>query len=571
MTLSNKKHRWKRILISFAFLLILLIALAVYLMIAIRIDPPVIKDLSSLQKQRIQVDVDFYRIDNNWIRRNKLGLWELYVEGNPFERGVIIGKLSKELVYHQEYAFIKQIKEMIPSDFYLNVVKLFVGWFNKDLDSYINEEYKQEIYGVSKYASKDFDYIASGYQRILNYHAAHDIGHALQGMHIVGCTSFSAWGEKTLDDNLIVGRNFDFYVGDDFARDKIVAFINPTEGFKFMMVTWGGMVGVVSGMNEKGLTVTLNAAKSEVPMSSATPISIVAREILQYAKNINEAYNIASKRKTFVSESIMIGSLEDNKTFIIEKTPSETALYYTNDDYIICTNHFQSDKLKNTELNIENINESNSLYRYNRVNELIKQNTKLFYKNSASILRDQKGIENIDIGFGNEKAINQLIAHHSIIFEPAKKLVWVSTNPYQLGEYIAYDLSKIFSLHNIPNQNSELYESSLTIAADSFLTSNSYKNFKRFRELKKRINKFLSSDSDGSIDKSLLQEFASSNPNYFEVYSLLGDYYNKRANYSLAIINYKKALEKEIPSLQETKTIKDNLSSCLNQKMKQDQ
>jgi len=540
-------------------------------MIALRIDPPVIKDLSSLQKQRIQVDVDFYRIDNNWIRRNKLGLWELYVEGNPFERGVIIGKLSKELVYHQEYAFIKQIKEMIPSDFYLNVVKLFVGWFNKDLDSYINEEYKQEIYGVSKYASKDFDYIASGYQRILNYHAAHDIGHALQGMHIVGCTSFSAWGKKTLDDNLIVGRNFDFYVGDDFARDKIVAFINPTEGFKFMMVTWGGMVGVVSGMNEKGLTVTLNAAKSEVPMSSATPISIVAREILQYAKNINEAYNIASKRKTFVSESIMIGSLEDNKTFIIEKTPSETALYYTNDNYIICTNHFQSDKLKNTELNIENINESNSLYRYKRVNELIKQNTKLFYMNSASILRDQKGIENTDIGFGNEKAINQLIAHHSIIFEPAKKLVWVSTNPYQLGEYIAYDLTKIFSLHNIPNQNSELYESSLTIAADSFLTSNSYKNFKRFRELKKKINKFLSSDSDGSIDKSLLQEFASSNPNYFEVYSLLGDYYNKGANYSLAIINYKKALEKEIPSLQETKMIKDKLSSCLNQKMKQDQ
>src|SRR5690606_6731188 len=112
---------------------------------------------------------------------------------------------------------------------------------------------------------------------------------------------------KTIDGEMIVGRNFDFYAGDDFAKEKIIAFVNPSEGHKFMSVTWGGMIGVVSGMNDQGLTVTINAGKSEIPFVAKTPISIVTREILQYASNIEEAIEIAKKREVFVSEAIFVG------------------------------------------------------------------------------------------------------------------------------------------------------------------------------------------------------------------------------------------------------------------------
>ena len=148
----------------------------------------------------------------------------MYIEGEPFERGNAIGILTSDLHEYQEDAFINQIKKMIPGEFYLKFLKYFVAFFNRDIEEHIPKEYLEEIYGESLHMNSKYDnIIGSPYMRILNYHAAHDIGHALQDKNFVaGCTSFAAWGSYTEDGNLLVGRNFDFYVGDDFAKNKLV-------------------------------------------------------------------------------------------------------------------------------------------------------------------------------------------------------------------------------------------------------------------------------------------------------------------------------------------------------------
>src|SRR5690554_1912975 len=165
---------------------------------------------------------------------------------------------------------------------------------------YVPEEYKVEIYVMSEFGSSNYAEIGDPYLRLLYLHAAHDIGHALEDLMLVGCSSFAVWDEKTVDGELLLARNFDFYAGDAFAEEKIIAFVNPDEGHNFMSVTWGGMIGVVSGMNDQGLTVTINAGKSAIPLMAKTPISIVTREILQHASTIDEAIAIAKKREVFV-------------------------------------------------------------------------------------------------------------------------------------------------------------------------------------------------------------------------------------------------------------------------------
>lgn len=545
----KRKKFWKRVGYVLGCILLLLLIGAIYVVQVSKVKPPVIKDMSSLQLQRTDHGNGFYTIKDSWFRHSKSGLFEMYVDGPPFEMGVINGKLSKELVVRQEDHFAEQISKLVPSNFQRHYLKYLIGFFNRNLDKNVKEEYLDEIYGVSESASPKYQYLGSNYQRILNYHAAHDIGHAVQNLALVGCTSFGTWGAMSQDSTMIIGRNFDFYVGDKFAQDKIVAFFNPQQGHRFMTVTWGGFIGAVSGMNDQGLSVTINAAKTALPTSSATPVSLVTREILQYAKNINEAIAIAKSRKMFVSESFLVASANDNKAVIIEKTPNALDVYDPHKDYIICANHFQSPSLSKTKMNIQQEKESASMYRYKRLAQLLDENGKNSVQKTINILRDQKGLNGANIGMGNEKAINQLIAHHSVVFEPKKLIVWVSTSPWQLGQYVAYDLKKIFALHGLKD-NHEIIDSSLTIAPDSFLLTAAYKNFIVFRTLKQRIL------DGGNVD---VDSLIASNPEFYNSYVLAGDYLYKQKKYAAALHNYQVALTKVIATKQEEEHIRKQI------------
>ena len=554
-----------KIILKVLFVFMILIgAFAIYFMIAIRIDVPEIKNDTTLNWKRQTIDKEFYKVNNNWLRHSKSGLWELYVEGDGYERGVANGILTKELHEFQEESFFKQIQLLIPDLNYLKFLKYFVGYFNRHLPDHITEEYKEEILGISKYASDKYDFIAPKYHRILNYHGAHDIGHALQDKNMtVGCTSFSVWDKKSADGKLLVGRNFDFYSGDDFAKNKIVQFTNPTKGYKFATVTWSGFIGACSGMNDQGLTVTINAAKSSIPTDAATPIALLAREILQYAKNINEAVAIAKKRDVFVSESILVGSALDNKTISIEKSPTKMDVYEVpNSNQIICPNHYQGKDYENDMANLNNQIESSSLYRSIRLKQLLGNSDTINYIQAAAILRNQKGLNDKNIGLTNEKGLNQLLAHHAVIFKPQDRLMWVSANPFQCGEFVCYNLDSVFANAKTIYVNKAINEAQFTIPADPFLKTQGYQNFLRFKNLKHYIQFITKASEKIELPAQFENAFIQSNPESYYMYQILGNYFASRKNNAKAIDYYNLALTKEIATLKEEKQIKESIENC---------
>jgi len=504
----------------------------------------------------ITISPTYFTLHNSWLRLNKYGNWECYIEGNGYERGRTLGILQKQLGEQQEEIFINEIDKQVPSWFFKKILTLGIAWFNRDLDAYIPLEYRTEIFGISEFFSDKFDYIGPKYNRIINYHAAHDIGHAVQNMHLVGCTALGSWQFDSLHQQMIIGRNFDFYFGDDFAKNKVIIISNPTEGYKFISVSWPSFIGVVSGINEKGLGVTLNSDISEIPSTSGTPVSIIARDILQYASTIQEAIDISKKYRSFVSESFTISSVLDKKIAVIEKTPTSTGVYVSKTDTIIIANHFQSKELKDIPLNIAHMKNSESVPRFDRTQELIDVSKSLGVTRVANILRDQRGLQEQHIGLGNPMALNQLLAHHAVIFDNVNKFIWVSTYPYQINKMNAYSVSNISTLGS-QTVTFPIIIDSLEVAEDPFLFSDEFKDYEAFKILKQHLIK--ATNTQDKIADTTTAQFVTLNPNYYETYRLLGNYFLATDEVERALKNYKLAIKMSIPYQEDREFIEQQI------------
>ncbi|MDQ0783521.1 C45 family peptidase [Chryseobacterium sp. W4I1] len=503
-----------------------------------------------------------FSFNQNYLTKNRQQLWELYIKGNPLQLGYNNGALTQNLMQQQEEIFFSKVEGFVPSKFKQKLLRGFLKWYNRKMYLNVRDDYQAELYGLSQYSSDKYNFIAPKYLRNLYLHGAHDIGHAMQDLAMVGCTSLAVWNENTEDGELLIGRNFDFYVGDEFAKNKLIEFVEPEAGIPYMSVSWPGMIGVVSGMNKEGITVTINAGKSKIPLSAKTPISLVTREILQYAGNINEAIAIAKKRKVFVSESILVGSAHDKNAVIIEVSPENFGVYRVeNTSKVYCTNHFQSEVYKDDKRNQKHIIESHSEYRYEKLQELLQEKKKLNPEKMAAILRDKSGLKDQKIGYGNEKAINQLLAHHAVIFSPEKRLVWVSSNPYQLGEFVCYDLNKIFSGKNL--EESLKAKTARNITRDPFADSEAFNNYEMSKVLGTEVSNAIDNKKDVILSDDFIPYYQSMNPDYWLVYYQAGRYYFGIDEFSKAKTEFEKALTKEITTVPDRQNVEKYLKKTL--------
>jgi len=185
--------------------------------------------------------------------------------------------------------------------------------------------------------------------------------------------------------------------------------------------------------------------------------------------------------------------------------------------------------------------------------QLIDKEDKLDPLKAVEILRNRQGLDEQSIGMGNEKAINQLLAHHGIVFKPSERKVWVSSNPYQMGEFIHYDLNKVFADYDEGIKSSSVSTKEFNIPASSFLQTQEYQDYEAFRELESKVKRALNSDKPLNEDSA--RQLVKLNPDFWEAWYLAGKIYYENKDYKNALIHFKQTRKRVITTIPDLKEV----------------
>ena len=343
----------------------------------------------------------------------KDGILVLHLKGSPYEMGYQHGMLTKHLAGKSKEAFAEAVPPIKGGRVGEWIVKKYLFWKLGKMEKYVPEEFIEELKGMADSVTER----KVDYREILLYHAMRDIG------QVLACSSFIALPQTTKNREPIYGRNFDFLKGNSLP--SLVTFFEPDKGNSFVSIGWPGMVGVVSGMNDEGLTVGILTAYSKDVSFDGIPSCFLMRKVLQYANNVEEAKEIIIKSKRTGPNIILLA--DEEGALIIEYSATKYALRKPQDGLLYSSNHFLSSIYEKDKKRKKALKSGDSEARYERMEELLKKRYgQIDVKYGIKILRDNIILKE-----------NTL---HSVIFRPRTLEFLIAQGSHASGNFIKFHL-----------------------------------------------------------------------------------------------------------------------------------
>lgn len=474
--------------------------------------PPLPHDVAILQLKPEARDGKVW-LGKSWMSHRE-GLLVVHLQGSPFEMGYAHGLLLQDQMHTLENEFLEMIRGFVPRPWVMEALKNYIIYRNRNLGDFVAAEYRLEIFGTTRGCRDLHPEEGSFYNRLLNYHAAHDVSYMMIDNPLVsraGCTAFGAWGNATENGHLLTGRNFDWEAAEVFSRDRVVIMCQPDGGIPFISLSWAGMAGVLSGMNRAGVSVTINGAPSGLPRATATPVAMVARDVLEHAHNLAEVLEILRRAKVFVSTLWLVGSRADGKFVVVEKTPVATQVREPEGVSIVCANHFQTPVLRDDPRNTNYVVEATSVSRAARLTELMQPtNGMISIARAVGFLRDRNLPGGAFAGNGHRATLNAFIATHATVMDLTDGIFWAASPPHQLGKFVAFDLNDFD--RELP---------ALIVATDTLLTSGEFEKAKQAQKSLAEGQRALK-DKDAQTALAAAEKAEAANPGFYQNAALRG-------------------------------------------------
>lgn len=161
----------------------------------------------------------------------------------------------------------------------------------------------------------------------------------------IGCSTFIVEPDRSATGGPLFGRNVDWPPVGPLHEYTFVTVYRPNGKRSFASVTYPGVLGCASGINDAGLAIAaLDAPAGKDGSLSYNPLGVptilALRRVMEECATVNEATELL--RSIERSSSLNVALCDMNRGIVLEITPKQVIVRPTTDGIGICTNHFRT-------------------------------------------------------------------------------------------------------------------------------------------------------------------------------------------------------------------------------------
>jgi predicted choloylglycine hydrolase len=238
---------------------------------------------------------------------------------------------------------------------------------------------------------------------------------------MVACSTVTLPADAAPDHVARFGRNLDFMSFGVADKASVVLVYHPKDRYAFAAVTWPGIIGCLSGMNEHGLALANMEVTRPARFPSAMPYTMLYRTLLERCRTVDEAVVMLQKTTRQTANNLMLMDAGGNRA-VVEIRPEGIAVRRGQEHAaLISTNHQRGDD-QDTPGKCD---------RYDALHDLSR-------RAFGSI--DEKRIESM-----LARASQADFTMQSIIFEPSTRVLYLSCGKNAArGTFTRIDLEPYF-------------------------------------------------------------------------------------------------------------------------------
>ncbi len=246
------------------------------------------------------------------------GTLVLHLKGTPYEMGYQRGHFAKEKVQISIAIFeglLEQAKQEVGLPTFAAHLLLDVTY--QLCSPFIPERYKREMEGLADASGCDLKTLRRA--------------HVISVLTERGCSAFTVWGNATEDGALYHGRNFDWITSAGLEDTAVLLLYDPDGFHKFASAGYAGLIGVLSGMNMEGISISQIGAITDDKSLRGLPLEFVLRRILEEGANLEEVTTLIQSIKHTVGFNYVIADGDERDARAYETTANHIAIFAAND------------------------------------------------------------------------------------------------------------------------------------------------------------------------------------------------------------------------------------------------